>query len=165
MWLWISVVFFSSLNLHNAAAHSQMCEEPFKATITLVTNVTIPISASSFDPDLLHFRKTLRFTEEEIDREREAAMRFYIDMYGLDFTNINLMIRNREFWEMQHLNPVGVQSTLQQLVGKRTNKNQVLSSTGWWLSGTLYRSNDASWKIWGRRRKISSNKRKSFIWI
>ena len=88
MWLWISVVFFSSLNLHNAAVHSQMCEEPFKATITLVTNVTIPISASSFDPDLLHFRKTLRFTEEEIDREREAAMRFYIDMYGLDFTNI-----------------------------------------------------------------------------
>ena len=88
MWLWISVVFFSSLNLHNAAAHSQMCEEPFKATITLVTNVTIPISASSFDPDLLHFRKTLCFTEEEINHEREAAMRFYIDMYGFDFTNI-----------------------------------------------------------------------------
>ena len=29
----------------------------------------------------------MRFTEEEIDREREAAMRFYIDMYGLDFTS------------------------------------------------------------------------------
>ena len=87
-WLWISVVFLSFLNLHNAAAQSQMCEEPFKATITVVTNVTLPISASSFDPDLVHFRKTLRFTEEEIDRYREAAMRFYNDMYGLDFTNI-----------------------------------------------------------------------------
>ena len=88
MWLWISVVFFSFLNLHNATAQSQMCEEPFKATITVVTNVTFPITASFFDPDLVHFRKTLRFTEEEIDREREAAMRFYKDVYGLDFTNI-----------------------------------------------------------------------------
>ena len=87
MWLWISIVF-SSLNLQNAAAQSQMCEEPFKATITLTANVTFPISASPLDPDLVHFRKTLRFTEEEIDREREAAMQFYNDMYGLDFTNI-----------------------------------------------------------------------------
>ena len=86
--LWVSVVVLSFLNLHNAAAQSQMCEEPFKATITLTTNVTFPISASSFDPDLVHFRKTLRFTEEEIDREREAAMGFYKDMYGLDFTTI-----------------------------------------------------------------------------
>jgi len=57
-----------------------MCGEPFKATITLVTNVTFPISASSFDPNLVHFRKILHFTEEEIDREREAAMRFFKDM-------------------------------------------------------------------------------------
>ena len=86
--LWVSVFFLSFLNLHNAAAQSQMCEELFKATITLTTNVTFPISASSFDPDLVHFRKTLRFTEEEIDRDREAAMRFFKDMYGLDFTSI-----------------------------------------------------------------------------
>ena len=86
--LWVSVVVLSFLNLHNAAAQSQMCEEPFKATITLTTNVTFPISASSFDPDLVHFRKTLRFTEEEINWEREAAMGFYKDMYGLDFTSI-----------------------------------------------------------------------------
>ena len=88
MWLWISVVFFSFLNLHNAAAQPQMCEEPFQAVITTVTIVTIPITASSFDTDLVHFRNTLCFTEEEIDREREAAMQFYNDMYGLDFTNI-----------------------------------------------------------------------------
>ena len=110
--LWISVVFLSVLNLHNAAAQSQMCEEPFKATITVATNVTFPASASSFDPDLVFYRKIMRFTEEEIDRERDAAMHFYKDMYGLDFTSIELMIRNREFWEMQHLNPVGVPTTL-----------------------------------------------------
>ena len=87
-WLWISVVFLSFFNLQNATAQSQMCEEPFKATITVVTNVTFPISASSFDPDLVHFREILRFTEEEIDCEREAAMRFFNDMYGLDFTSV-----------------------------------------------------------------------------
>ena len=86
--LWVSVVFLSVLNLHNAAAQSQMCEEPFKATITVATNVTFPASASSFDPDLVFYRKVMRFTEEEIDRERDAAMHFYKDMYGLDFTSI-----------------------------------------------------------------------------
>ena len=81
--LWISVVFFSFLNLHNAAAQSQMCEEPFKAAITVTANVTV--SARSFDPDLVFYRNVLRFTEEEIDRDREAAMLFFKDMYGVDY--------------------------------------------------------------------------------
>ena len=86
--LWVSVVFLSILSLHNIAAQSQMCEELFKAAITLVTNVTFPSSASSLDPDLVFYRKILRLTEEEIDRDREVAMQFYKDMYGLDFTSI-----------------------------------------------------------------------------
>ena len=81
----ISIVLFSSLNLHNAAAQSQMCEEPFKAAITITANVTFPISASSLDPDLVFYRNILHFTEEEIDR---AAMHFFKDMYGLDFTSV-----------------------------------------------------------------------------
>ena len=85
-----------------------MCEEPFKATITLVTKVTFPISASHFDPDLVHFRKILCFTEEEIDREREAAIRFYIDMYGLDFTNIEPKDQKQRILGMQHFNPIGI---------------------------------------------------------
>ena len=84
--LWVSIVFFSFLNLHNAVAQSQICEEPFKAAITVTANVTV--SASSFDPDLVFYRNVLRFTEEEIDRDREAAMRFFKDMYGLDFTSV-----------------------------------------------------------------------------
>ena len=80
----VLVVILSFLNLHDAAAQSQVCEEPFKATIIVTVNVTIPISSSSLDPDL----KILRFTEKEIDRDREAAMRFFEDMYGLDFTSI-----------------------------------------------------------------------------
>ena len=88
VWLWISVVFLSFFNLHNASAQSQMCEEPLKATITVVTNVTFPSLANTFDPDLVHFRKTLRFTEEDIDGDREAAMCFYKGMYALDFTSV-----------------------------------------------------------------------------
>ena len=62
-----------------------MCEEPFKATITITANVTFPISASYFDPDLVFYRKVLRFTKDEIDRDREVAMRFFKNMYGLDY--------------------------------------------------------------------------------
>ena len=80
----VLVVILSFLNLHDAAAQSQVCEEPFKATIIVTVNVTIPISSSSLDPDL----KILRFTEKEIDRDREAAMGFFEDMYGLDVTSI-----------------------------------------------------------------------------
>ena len=86
--LLVLAVILSSLNLHNAAAQSQMCEEPFKATITVTVNATFPNSASDLDSDLIFYRKVLRFTEEEIDQDREAAMRFYNDMYGLDFTSI-----------------------------------------------------------------------------
>ena len=63
--LWFSIVFFSFLNLHDAASQSQMCEEPFKAAITITANVTV--SASSFDPDLVFYRNVLHFTEEEVD--------------------------------------------------------------------------------------------------
>ena len=86
--LWVSVVFFNFINLHNTAAQSQLCEEPFKAAITVVANVTFSNSASSFDPDLVFYREVLCYTEEEIYRDREAAMQFYEDMYGLDFTSI-----------------------------------------------------------------------------
>ena len=87
-WVWTSAVFFSFLNLHNAVAQSQMCSEPFQAVMTLVTNVTFPASASFLDSGLVFYRRVLRFTEEEIDRDREAAMQFFRDTYGLDFTNI-----------------------------------------------------------------------------
>ena len=87
MKLWVSVVFLSVLNLHNAAVQSQMCNEPFQAVMTVVANVTIPISGF-LDPDLLFYKKVLRFTQEEIDQDTEAAMLFFRNTYGLDFMNI-----------------------------------------------------------------------------
>ena len=87
VWMWIPTVL-NFLMLHNAAAQSQMCEEPFQAVLTLVTNVTFPISASFLDPNHVYYREVLRFTEEEIDREREAAIQFFSDFSGLDFTNV-----------------------------------------------------------------------------
>ena len=74
-WLCILVVILSSLNLHNAAAQSQMCEEPFQAVLTLVNNVTFPRSTNFLDSDLVYYRKILHITEEEIDPERELGMR------------------------------------------------------------------------------------------
>ena len=86
--VWIPAVFLGFLMLHNAAAQSQMCEEHFQAVLTLVTNKTYPASAQFLDSDLVYFREVLRYTEAEIDRETEAAMQFFRDSYGLDFTNV-----------------------------------------------------------------------------
>ena len=88
VWLWTSAIFFGFLNLHNVAAQSQMCTEPFQAVMTVVTNVTFPRSATFVDSDLVFYRQVLHFTDEEIDRDREAAVQFFRDTYGLDFTNI-----------------------------------------------------------------------------
>ena len=93
-------------------------------SITPITNVTFSNSASSFDPDLAFYRKVLYYTEDEIDRDREAAMLFFRDTYGLDFTNIEQgqrILDNATFepgrspfnlirfqQKMQHLNPIGV---------------------------------------------------------
>ena len=87
-WVWIPSILFSSLMLHSAVAQSQMCEEPFQAALMVVNNVAFPASSSFLDSDLVFYREVLRFTEEEIDRERETAMNFYRDFYGLDFTNV-----------------------------------------------------------------------------
>ena len=67
---------------------SQMCEEPFQAVLTHATNVTFPISADFLDQNHFYYSEVLRFKEEEIDRERGAAIQFFRDFYGLDFTNI-----------------------------------------------------------------------------
>ena len=87
-WAWIPTVFLSFLMLRSAAAQSQMCEEPFQAAFMVITNLTYPASRSFLDSDLVFYREILRFTTEETDREREAALQFFIDTFGLDFTNV-----------------------------------------------------------------------------
>ena len=89
-WVWISTVFLSFLMLHVTASPSasHMCDEPFRATITVVTNVTFSASSNFRDPNHVFYREVLHFTDKEIDREREAALEFFRNTYGLDFTNV-----------------------------------------------------------------------------
>ena len=88
-WVWIPTVFLSFLMLHVTASPSAgMCDEPFQATITVATNVTYPTSRGFFDADHVFYREILRFTDEEIDRERETAIHFFRNTYGLDFTDV-----------------------------------------------------------------------------
>ena len=76
MSMWTTAVFVSVLMLLSSAAQSQMCEEPFQATLTLITNVTYPASSNFLDPELVYYREILRFTEQEIDRERAYQGQF-----------------------------------------------------------------------------------------
>ena len=88
VWVWIPTVLLSFLVFHvTASPFVQKCDEPFKATITVVTNVTIT-AVSFVDSNHVYYREVLRFTNEEIDQEREAAIQFFRDIYGLDFTNV-----------------------------------------------------------------------------
>ena len=64
-----------------------MCDVPLRAGFMQVTDTTFPIG-SIVDADLVFFRETLRFTEEEIDREREAAIDFFNQRFGLDYSSI-----------------------------------------------------------------------------
>ena len=105
VYMWIPALL-SFLMLHNAAAQSQMCKEPFQAVLTVVTNVTFPTSASSLDPNHVFYREVLRFTEEEIDREREAAIQFFRNFAGLDFTNIEPNERGQRIWENATFGPI-----------------------------------------------------------
>ena len=88
-WVWIPTIFLSFLMSHVTASQSQTCDEPFRATITIVTDVTFPASRRFLDPDHVFYREILRFTVEEIDREREAAIHFFRNTYGLNFTDVD----------------------------------------------------------------------------
>ena len=87
-WVWILTVFLSFLTFHVTASPLQTCDEPFRATITVVTNVTYPTPSDLMDPNHVFYREILRFTDEEIDREREAAIQFFREKIGLDFTDV-----------------------------------------------------------------------------
>ena len=75
-WVWTSAVYFTFLNMHNAAAQSQMCNEPFQAVMTLVTNVTLPISTDFSDSDLVFYRKVLLQKRRDCSRkgDRNAVL-------------------------------------------------------------------------------------------
>ena len=85
-WVWIPTVL-SFFMLH-VTANYRNCDEPFRVTITVVTNATYRTPPNFLDADLVFYREILRFTDEEIDRERETAIQFFKNTYGLDFTNV-----------------------------------------------------------------------------
>ena len=87
--MWIPTVLLGFLLLYvTASPYLQKCDEPFRATITVVTNVTYPTPVNFLDSNHVFYREVLRFTDEEIDQEREAAIRYFRNTYGLDFSNV-----------------------------------------------------------------------------
>jgi len=70
-----------------------------------VTNTTFPATASRLDSNLVYFREILRFTEDEIDREREAAISYFNQRFGLDFSNVDPDELGQRVLGMPHFNP------------------------------------------------------------
>lgn len=86
--VWIHAALLGILTLNTATAQLETCPEPFQSVFVQVTNTTFPATSSSLDADLTYFRETLQFTEDEIDREREAAISYFNQRFGLDFSDI-----------------------------------------------------------------------------
>ena len=85
--VWNSAVLLGILLLHGVTAQSGMCDIPLRAGFMQITDTMFPVG-STLDADLVYFRETLRFTEDEIDRERENAISFFSEHFGLDYSNI-----------------------------------------------------------------------------
>ena len=84
----IQAALLGILTLDTTTAQSLTCAEPWQAAFMQVTNTTFPITAEFKDADLTYYRETLRYTEDEIDREREDAISHFNQRFGLDFSNV-----------------------------------------------------------------------------
>ena len=84
--LWIPAAILSILMLQSAS--SQMCDPAYQASFMQITDTTFPATSTQLDADLTYYRQVLRFTEDEIDRERQAAIRYFASYFGLNFSNI-----------------------------------------------------------------------------
>lgn len=88
----VCVIFavLSSAFLGCTCTASRECpSEWFDVSFSIIIDMVAPRSAvaSSIDSDLRHFKETLKFTNEEIEKVTQQAFEFYSKSYGLDFSN------------------------------------------------------------------------------
>ena len=80
---WIKAAFLVLIMLNSIAA--QTCSTPFQAAFVGITNKVLPTLVP--DPDYTYYRETLRFTDAQVEQEKENAIQYYNTQFGLDFSN------------------------------------------------------------------------------
>lgn len=84
---WIQIIILGAYVLHSVAA--QTCSKQFQAVFAGVTSIeNPPQGAVVADPNFTYYRESLRFTDEEIERDTENAIQHINTQFGLNFSNI-----------------------------------------------------------------------------
>ena len=74
--------------LYSTVSHGQTCPTPFQAVFAAVSEISIPFEVIAPDPDYIFYRETLRFTDAEIEQEKQKAIQHFNTQFGLDFSNV-----------------------------------------------------------------------------
>lgn len=86
--------------------NSQECPSPwFDVSFTFINDRLITFPFDTSDPELHHFRETLKLTEEEIEQVTQDAMEFFNKTYGLDFSKSPIDAAGRRHFENATMTP------------------------------------------------------------
>ena len=80
---WIQATILGLFMLHSTGAQS--CSTPFQAAFAAITNEVVPAPVP--DPNYTYYRETLRFTDAQMQQEKENAIQYYNTQFGLDFSD------------------------------------------------------------------------------
>ena len=123
MKVWIYILTFA---VSSSSVLSQAC--PFSATFIATIEQTTDSPIILDDPELIFFRNTMRFKEEEIQHVFNAAINFFNDSYGLDFSASVPNEQNERFFENAKMS----------LVRLHKNINYIVAANNWIRNGNTH---------------------------
>lgn len=92
---WIQAIILGLSLLHSTGAQS--CSTPFRATYVTITRLRSTTAFFPADPNYTFYRETLRFTDAEVEQEKNNAIQYFKTQFGLDFSNAEPNERGQRF--------------------------------------------------------------------
>ena len=82
---WIQAIMLGLFMLHSTGAQS--CSTPFRATYVTITTLGSMPAVFPTDPNYTFYREILRFSDAEVEQEKNNAIQYFKTQFGLDFSN------------------------------------------------------------------------------
>ena len=82
---WIQAIVLGLFMLNSTGAQS--CSTPFRATYATITRLESMTTILPPDPNITFYRENLRFSDAEVEQERNNALQYFKTQFGLDFSN------------------------------------------------------------------------------
>ena len=94
------LVYIVTLSNLAVLSSSITCENPFSASFIATLDQTLDQpTLSDNDPDLTYLKDVVKFNDVEIDLVIESNIKFFNDVYGLDFSLSTPNEQNERFFE------------------------------------------------------------------